>query len=174
MITDNIEKKLIIVHQKKESQFANMMAQLIQARPEFPQYEIVVWEMKNWKDNKPAITLSQKVIFIGDAGDDYNTGIKWRYNKFAMVYGWSGSHCVIDVKCRLKLIWKWDNDFLEHYKERYERFKDACSFPTPSELKNRIIWLDFGNPIMKYIEERYKLIICEFVLEGKLKEFMEG
>jgi len=187
---------VVIVYQKRKAKYAHLMSQLITAHTG---HEVAEWEEKIWEANKHDFLSSQKVIFFGRTGDNHKTGIKWKFDEFALQYGWLGNRCVVFVG--------WLNvfqvpKFYKHYKARAEYFeasvKDAYKktrnatatgatvaagavgvvaaakamvFLAPLALVGGGIW--GANEVAKAM---HTLIVYEFVLgaDGGFKQFMEN
>jgi len=167
-----------IVSTEKRAEYANFLGQLIQAKSDLT---VAVWEEKHWESNKPNVASSQKVIFLGKAGDDNQVGIEWYFDKHEMKYGWLKNRCVIAVDTiRAGQTGK----FKEYYKERVENYKHLESEAKGGKLKwfgllggwlTGPVWFIAGSHFdrAKYKKYQYQLVVCEFVLGGGFDKFME-
>jgi len=175
---------IIIVYVKKNEEFAAQLGQFIHGSSG---HETAEWETKHWEANKPLITSSQKVIFWGEAGKSQTVAVKWIFDEFSMRYGYLGSRCVLDVG---SLDTNKVKDFKQHYEKRAKHFSadidekakggrlgnDKLPFVAPVFFALPVIAaLVIDKAMLEQLKKsQYQLLICEFVLGGGLKKFVEG
>jgi hypothetical protein len=183
-MTEESTKQAIIVYRKQEAVYAHLMANLIAA---FTDYKVQEWEEKHLLDNKPP--SSQKIIFLGGSKEarSRHSGMNWKFNSHNMKYGWLGNQCAVDVD---PLLIGAGREFLKYYKVRAKEFDNTAKSYSPNIGNNKIIDASIGfAPIVvlpvivldklirgnrQLVKYQYELLVREFVLDGGLKQFMEG
>ena len=127
IVTDsNIKMK------KMGHQLRNMIGQLTDK-------EAALWDEKHYKDNEPALTSSQKIIFIGETNTSkmlYDS-IVIKYDHLNMKIGWLGNSAVICVK-RDNLLRKDYNEFRSLFKTQSKEIRTGAFFET---LKKADTWV---------------------------------
>jgi hypothetical protein len=87
---------VIVAESKTEKEIGQTLKNLI---GKMGKYKAVLWDTKNYRNNEPTFSSSQKIIFIG--GNEFSTrnfsSVEWKYEKFNMRYGWVGAVAVIHV-----------------------------------------------------------------------------
>ena len=136
----------------------------------FPEYKSALWGVKQYKDNQPKLTSSQKIIFFGKSVPLFFEEIKskteaisdWEFNELGMQYGWKGNICVITAEGMVI------GANIDKQKEFFALY-DIIQQKYPNRLKyiGEPIWTPL---IWKY---QYDLLTCKFI-EEDLKNFMEG
>ena len=171
-------QEIIVVYAKRREEFAHLLSQLINSTTE---YGVAEWEEKHWDSSKPTILASQKIIYLGSAGDSHHLAVEWHFNNFSMKYGWLGDRCVLDVgRIDLGKV----SAFKKHYKERAEHFKYIADKAKGGGLAWFALLGGWVAPILlaggllldrkKLKKYQYQLLVCEFIFEGGFKKFMEG
>ena len=112
------KNQVIIVCRKKHEGMSHLMAQLISEH--YEEHEVAEWDEKHWLANKAAVVASQKVVFLGSAGANYQHGIKWHFDKFSMRYGWRANRAVLDVRLLSVLDIKKFRNYAEQHAEDAE------------------------------------------------------
>lgn len=93
---------LIIVHDKKSSDFAQQLNALISTIPEC---QSRVLDEDHWKDNRSIVSSEQHVLYMGNISDGnaIRPIMRWKYEKKNMKYGWIGTKCILSVdSCSFK------------------------------------------------------------------------
>jgi hypothetical protein len=178
------QNQAIIVYRKQEAEYAHLMANLIAA---FTEYEVALWEEKDWIANKSSTSSSQKIIFLGDTDEAHlrHNGMNWEFNLHNMKYGWLGNQCIVDVDT---LPIGKRKAFVDYYQIRVDDFENkiaeyqattgksviiaGVAFGLIGLTASGIVLLAKGNKhLIKY---QYNLLVREFVLNNGLKKFMES
>lgn len=126
-------RKLIIVSDKAREKYANYLKQLISVKDDTEgeivgikdnSVDVAVWTEKEYLHNKPTISSSQNIIFIGNEKLAKNecTNINIKFDKFGMKYGWLGNIGKLFVENKM-LSLKDHSAFAEYCKEKSESFK---------------------------------------------------
>ena len=187
MYEDMNRKDVIIVYHKNREGVCHLMAQLISGIHK--EYSVGEWEEKHWDNNKATLPASQKVIFIGEAGKTHALGIKWRFNKFSMSYGWLSNRAVLDVKLLkigdIKSFIKYAQQHAEEVDALLKKMAAAgaaglamfaglmigiTSLPVAILIGGPIAGIVYLNKLKKY---QYPVLVKEFVMGEGFTRFME-
>lgn len=96
------KKKLIIVYDKNTKTAANHLLQLISANDDTDETQVgtkdgqldaVIWNETEYENNRPMLTSSQKILFIGDTkvSKEMRGHIPDTFSEIGMHYGWIGA-----------------------------------------------------------------------------------
>ncbi|MCH1949089.1 hypothetical protein MCJ35_07735 [Enterocloster sp. OA13] len=106
---DGNRANLIVVYKDKDELALNLLRKLIEGKDDIEgegivgteddSIALIAWNEKIWLDNKKAGNICSKILFIGNVKGVENLIpiIDIKYNKYGIVYGWSGSQAVITV-----------------------------------------------------------------------------
>ena len=178
---------IIIVCDKAHEKYANYLHQLVSKKDD-TQDEILgirdgevssaVWLDKIYAENKPQLSSSSLIIFIGNGGiiKKETDNIPRKYYKHGMIYGWLGSKAVLRV-----------TDWLHSGLYRPADFKELADLALEQRQKlgvesesNELIALSkldaFGEALKNVLQVKnfqYYCLVDIFYLQG-FAQFLEG
>lgn len=104
-----MDKKLIIVTDKKGMTYANFLMGLVSQKDDTDDkiigtedgtVTVAIYDEKKYEENKHTITSNQRILFLGNGKvaktEQLNIGVK--YNKYGMIYGEIGNRACLYVK----------------------------------------------------------------------------
>lgn len=105
--------KLIIVHTKDTAKYANYLQLMVGSSDDDGEtvvgvkdgsVETVVWSEKDYMSQKPTLSSSDYVLFVGESKklkDEY-FGVQEKFNQYGMSYSWLGKRSLLYVNSGIK------------------------------------------------------------------------
>lgn len=133
IIKKDPERKVIIVYDSKDLEYAHLLHNLIQ---QYRGYDVAEFTEKMFIDNAKNLSSKNKIIFLGKTKSSKERWVdinRYKFYKNGMRYGWSGNHAFIYAR-RLKL--SEIGAFKEMYRQKSKEFEDEAKSYTESNNCN--------------------------------------